>query len=315
MYEVVEMPKKAREKSPESIYHIMCHSISEVELFRNNEDKIYYLELLRRYKNKYKCSIYAYCLMDNHVHIHFDPKGFDVSKFMQSLNSAYVWYYNHTYKRRGPLFQDRFKSRILDTEKYNLAVSAYIHNNPKDIAGYEGKECLYPYSSYGIYLGLRKDIHDILDQNFIKSLFELKNNEVFIKRYTEFVNHHKEMGTIKKIVEALPKMDENEYRCGRSIILRDYKPSKIISYISDRLLDSDKRSLMFKYRRLSMNYRAPCTYVIRVLCNVSYREICENIHNITVSNCSSLCARGYDLINKNNDYSEIFNELMNMSKI
>jgi REP element-mobilizing transposase RayT len=84
------MPRKAREKYPGAIFHIMCRSISELMLFRDNEDKNYYLRLLKRYKEKYKCSIYAYCIMNNHLHLHLDPKGFDVSKFMHSTNTAYV---------------------------------------------------------------------------------------------------------------------------------------------------------------------------------------------------------------------------------
>lgn len=59
------MPRKAREKGNECIYHIMCRSVSEFLLFRDIDDKDYYLGLLKRYKEKYKCSIYAYCLMSS----------------------------------------------------------------------------------------------------------------------------------------------------------------------------------------------------------------------------------------------------------
>ena len=114
------MPRKAREKSPESVYHIMCRSESEFLLFRDDEDKDYYLDLIKRYTDKYKCSLYAYCLMDNHLHLHLDPKGFDVSKFMHSLNTAYVRYYNKKYQRHGHVFQERFQSKILLTDEYNL---------------------------------------------------------------------------------------------------------------------------------------------------------------------------------------------------
>lgn len=71
------MGRKAREKYPEAIFHIMCRSESEFLLFRDDDDKDYYLGLLKRYTERYKCSVYAYCLMDNHMHLHFDPKGFD----------------------------------------------------------------------------------------------------------------------------------------------------------------------------------------------------------------------------------------------
>lgn len=161
------MPRKAREKHPETVYHVMCRSISELLLFQDDEDKDYFLHLLKRYTDKYKCCVYAYCLMDNHLHLHLDPKGFDLSRFMQCLNTAYVWYYNKKYRRHGHVFQGRFESRILGTDEYNLAVSAYIHNNPHDIEGFSNREEGYKYSSYGIYLGIRKDSLKLVDTSFI----------------------------------------------------------------------------------------------------------------------------------------------------
>ena len=73
------MPRTARKKSSECKYHIMSRSISEVDLFRCDEDKKYYLALLKRYIDKYHCKIFSYVLMDNHVHIFIDPCGFDIS--------------------------------------------------------------------------------------------------------------------------------------------------------------------------------------------------------------------------------------------
>ena len=69
------MPRRAREKSPESMYHIMTRSISEKDLFLCDADRDRYLMLLGRYKGRYRCSIYAYCLMDNHVHLFINPNG------------------------------------------------------------------------------------------------------------------------------------------------------------------------------------------------------------------------------------------------
>jgi REP element-mobilizing transposase RayT len=67
------MPRSARKKASEALYHIMSRSISEVDLFARDEDKHYYLSLLRRYCGKYHASIYAYCIMDNHVHLYLNP--------------------------------------------------------------------------------------------------------------------------------------------------------------------------------------------------------------------------------------------------
>ena len=303
------MPRKARLKSPESIYHIICRSVSEVPLFRNNEDKDYYLSLLKRYTDKYKCSIYAYCLMDNHVHIHFDAKGFDVSKFMHGTNTAYVRYYNKKYGRHGHLFQDRFESRILGTDEYNLAVSAYIHNNPSDIEGYGNKEHLYKYSSYGVYLG-KKDLLGLVNKSFIKSIFNLKGDESFVKKYCEFVSHQRDMGSINSIMKQLPPTIEHEYRSERKIILRDHSVSQMLSYISDKVIKGGTGVMLLKAKRSTMNFRAFCAYTMRTLCGLSYREICQNMYNMTASGCARLCDTGFRLTSNNEKYQKIFKELI-----
>lgn len=125
--------------------------------------------------------------MTNHVHIHVDPCGFDISKFMQCLNLAYVRYINIKYKRKGHLFSERFKSKIIRDMNYNLLVSAYIHNNPADIAEYKGREYDYPYSSMGIYTGKRKDKRNIVDSEFVLSCINESNKKAAKKQYIELV--------------------------------------------------------------------------------------------------------------------------------
>jgi REP element-mobilizing transposase RayT len=230
------MPRKAREKYSECIYHVMCRSVSEIQLFRDNDDKDYYLTLLKRYTEKFRCSVYAYCLMDNHLHLHLDPKGYDISKFMHSANTAYVRYYNQKYKRHGHLFQERFESRVLRSDQYNLAVSAYIHNNAKDIEDYRGREEKYPYSSYGIYLGIKEDTLRLVDMSFVMGLFNTHDKEAFFIRYREFVSLQKDTGIEARRLDKMIKTQENEYLSGRRVILRDYSPGRVLSYMADKLM-------------------------------------------------------------------------------
>lgn len=307
------MPRAAREKAPECIYHIMCRSVSEFLLFRESEDKDYYLKLLKRYTNQYQCSIYGYCLMDNHLHLQLDPKGFDVSKFMHSTNTAYVRYYNKKYKRHGHVFQERFESRVLMTDEYNLVVSAYIHNNTKDMEGFSGREQLYQYSSYGIYLGIRKDELGLVDMSFIMGLFNETDKAVFARRYAEFAGHQRETGISGRIKEKLADGVSNEYRDGRRIILREQKPSRLTAYISDKLLLPSRNSIILKSKRRVMEFRALCAYSMRTLCGLGYHEICSNMYNISISGCARLCSRGYALICENAAYAQMFDELANLS--
>jgi putative transposase len=307
------MPRTAREKAPECVYHIICRSVSEFLLFRENEDKDYYLKLLKRYTNQYQCSIYGYCLMDNHLHLQLDPKGFDISKFMHSTNTAYVRYYNKKYKRHGHVFQERFESRILTTDEYNLVVSAYIHNNPKDIEGYNGREHLYQYSSYGIYLGIARDELGLVDISFIMGLFNETEKDEFSRRYGEFARHQSETGISVKIKEKLAGAVSNEYRDGRRIILREQKPSRLTAYISDKLLIASRNSIILKSKQRVMEFRALCAYSMRTLCGLGYREICGNMYNISISGCARLCSKGYALICENAAYAQLFDELANLT--
>lgn len=306
------MPRRAREKSPESMYHVMCRSISEILLFRDEDDKEYYLNLLERYKEKYMCSIYAYCLLDNHVHLHFDPKGADISKFMHSTNTAYVRYYNKKYNRHGHVFQERFHSKIITSDAYSMAVSAYIHNNPSDIDEYKEKEEIYKYSSYGIYLGIRKDNKKIIDKSFIMSLFG-ENARNFIKRYAEFVTHHREIGCLKKSIEEISLKKKNKYMSERKILLRNHVPSKVLDFIFAKVIveKTKKQSL----KKSQKEFREFSAYILRMMCGLKYKEICGHLYNISLSGCSKMCDRGYELTINKEKYKNLFKELMGLRDI
>lgn len=307
------MPRAARQKHEQAIYHIMSRSLSEVLLFKENKDKEYFLMLLKRYSGKYGASVYAYCLMNNHFHIHLDPKGFDISKFMHSLNTAYVRYYNTKYNRHGHLFQDRFQSKVLSSDRYNLAVSAYIHNNPKDIPEYRGREEDYPYSSYGIYLNKRTDRYKVIDKTFIMEVLQTNNLSNFITVYHEFVRHQRHLtdDSMRSVIENISTEVENEYISGRNVIIRGASPDKVITYITDQL-GLAHHNIAWKGKREFISYRAFCAYVLRVLGGMSYREICQHLHSITTACCSRLCDIGFELLsNGDNVYSKMFNELIN----
>jgi REP element-mobilizing transposase RayT len=305
------MPRMARQKRPEAIYHIICRSLSEANLFRDDDDKNEYLKILKTQIGKYKCKIYAYCLMDTHFHMHFDPKGFDVSTFMHSVNSSYVKYYNRKHARHGPLFQDRFESRIIDNDRYALTVSAYIHNNVKDIKDYAGKEHMYPYSSYGIYLGIRKDTLGLIDMSFIRSLFGNTDRRTFIRQYGEFVTRRRGAEHTDDTDVNVSNMVEHEYQSGRNIIFRDKLPSQVVSYISDRIVGNCKSGTPISTYR-NKDHMAFCVYSLRVLCGLRYKEICQHIYNITISGCAILFNRGYRLASINKEYATVFDQLITL---
>lgn len=310
------MPRRAREKHSEAIYHIICRSVSEVMLFRDDADKEFYLRRLKRAADKYKCSIYSYCLLDSHLHIQLDPKGYDVSKFMHSVNTSYVIYYNRRYKRHGHVFQGRFQSKILNSDRYNLVVSAYIHMNPKDIKGMAGREEQYQYSSYGIYLGLRKDELGILDTSFITGLVctdpGLQRTQRFADRYQEFVRKEMSYGTLSELKDKEEREEKEECKTTkRKTINREISPSRVMFYISSRLKMPEKDVLSVGRDKKGKEVRAFVAYVLRSLCGLGYRQICEILFDISESACSMICEKGYELTNSGRHiYRSMFDEMI-----
>ncbi len=308
------MPRTARVKAPGYIYHIMCRSISEVLLFRDGDDKNYYLDLLHKYKEKYHCGVYGYCIMDNHLHLQLDPRGFDLSRFMHSLNVAYVIYYNRKYNRRGHVFQNRYESRVISSDSYALAVSAYIHNNPKDVEGYGDKPYAYPFSSMGFYLGLREDYRKLVDTKFVLELLNIEDKRKAAKRYAEFATRHLNTENVKSIMKCLEHTRNNITHDERKILIREAKPGQVAEYLAEKLGLPSLEFLQLKYRRKASKARAFLAFVQRSLCGGGYKELCASIGNMSMAGIARLCREGFRLYMEEQKYRVLFTEVANLCK-
>jgi REP element-mobilizing transposase RayT len=122
--------RKSREKSSSGIYHIILRGINRQSIFEDDEDRLTLLASLKRYKEISQCRIFAYCLMDNHVHILLQEIKEPIGMIIQRISSSYVMWYNRKHERCGHLFQERFKSEAVETDSYFLTVLRYIHQNP-----------------------------------------------------------------------------------------------------------------------------------------------------------------------------------------
>lgn len=146
------MPREARKKSETGIYHVVQRGINRQRIFREDEDRYRFVEIMARYKRRGGYRLMAYCLMNNHIHLLLQERDEAVGQVMKRISSGYVYWYNNKYRRCGHLFQERFKSEAVESEAYFLTVLRYIHRNPvkaglvSDVSGYE-------WSSYCEYIG------------------------------------------------------------------------------------------------------------------------------------------------------------------
>ena len=298
------MPRVARIKFVNAIYHIMVRSISEVILFKDSEDKNRYLMLLKKYQKIFHFKIYAYCLMSNHGHIAMDCCGADISKIMKAINQSYVAYFNSKYNRHGHLFQDRFKSKVIDTNGYLITLSAYIHNNPRDIDEFKTNIENYQYSSLGIYLGIANDAFGLLNTDYVLSHFS-SNKTTGRKSYLDLINRLS--NTCEKIdIEFLN--DGSECRNERKILIRDFTVQNIITFISK--YTETPFNIHIKYNHRNSELRSLCVLIMRGLCNYDSKKICQVIGNITESSIGRLCNKAYYLITKNTKYYTLIDDLI-----
>ncbi|WP_243447461.1 transposase [Clostridium tetani] len=302
-----------RQKSEDAIYHIMIRSITEVSLFKKHDDKIRYLNKMREYQKIYGFKVYAYCLMNNHGHFIIDSNGADISKIMHGLNFSYAVTFNRIYKRNGHLFQDRFKSKIVDTRRYLIMLSAYIHNNPLDIRGYEKCPEKYKYSSLKVYLGLEKDNTGLLDEGFIMQFFS-NNVKEARENYAKLVY----ICNDEKMKSELEFEDEKtEYRSEREVVIRDFDPQEIIKFISK---ETGINEIMFyiKNNKNSRIVKALASLLMKSLCNYSCKDICKVFRNVTQPTVSRLCHIGVELVSTENKYKNLINKFIsehNNSKV
>ena len=148
--QVMIMPREARKQSRTNIYHIMLRGINRQTIFEDQEDRYFFLAELQRCKEISDFSLYAFCLMPNHVHLLMETNLEPLETVFKRLGSRYAGWYNRKYERVGHLFQDRFRSEVVETEQYFLTVLRYILQNPMK-AGLENTPGNYRWSSYLAY--------------------------------------------------------------------------------------------------------------------------------------------------------------------
>jgi putative transposase len=142
------MPRAARIVVPEMAVHVIQRGNNHGRCFFSDADYLAYLSYLRFFARRYQCSIHAYCLMTNHVHLLLTPHAADAcALLMKYLSQCYVQRVNKRIGRSGTLWEGRFRSCLVASEHYVLACYRYIELNPVR-AGMVSHPAEYPWSSY-----------------------------------------------------------------------------------------------------------------------------------------------------------------------
>jgi putative transposase len=171
----ITVPRRARLRLANVPLHIIQRGNNRGACFFADQDYLVYLRHLQELALHFFCSVHAYVLMTNHVHLLLNTRDLDgASHLMKHLGQRYVQYVNRTYKRSGTLWEGRFRSSIVQAENYLLRCYRYIELNPVR-AGMVEHPADYRWSSFGanalgkrdylitphpVYLALAKDDAD-----------------------------------------------------------------------------------------------------------------------------------------------------------
>jgi putative transposase len=138
-------------------HHIILRGNNRQAIFMDMADFQRMLALLQTHAIEQGVQVHAYVLMSNHLHLLLTPlQNESLPKMMQAVGRTYVLYFNKRHGRSGTLWEGRYRSALIQTERYFLACMAYIDLNPVR-AGMVAQAADYPWSSHGHYIGRQNE--------------------------------------------------------------------------------------------------------------------------------------------------------------
>ena len=192
------MPRRARLDIAGALHHIMVRGINRSPIFLDDQDRQRFLDRLGEKIAEGKCSVYAWVLMETHVHILFKSGHHGISTVMRRLLTWYAQYFNRRRRRTGHLFENRYKSILCNEETYLLALVRYIHLNPVRAGIVSNLDELnrYPWSGHSAIMG--KKGYPWMNKDYVLTRFG-KRSGAARRGYLRFVEEGMGMGRVPKL--------------------------------------------------------------------------------------------------------------------
>jgi len=144
-----------------------------------------FVDLLKDEVERQHWLCYAWCLMDNHYHLLIETPEANLVRGMHRLNGRYTQKFNHRHEHVGHVFQGRYKSIVVQKERYLMALLRYIVMNPVR-AGVVVQADAWPWSSYRYTVAGGASGRWMAREQLL-ALFALSQGEA-VERYVRFIN-------------------------------------------------------------------------------------------------------------------------------
>ncbi|MFH1380264.1 MAG: transposase [bacterium] len=181
------MPQKNRALYPNQYFHVIARSNNHIYLFKEEHDFQKFLSLINHFFKEYRVRCFHYVLLNTHVHflIKLPEKVDEIPDMMKKIFLKYHYFYKYKYGFEGSLWRGRYKAELIDTDRYMLGCGLYIENNPVKAGMVKTPED-YPWSSYGHWIGKRKD--KLLNEHpldVVKNYKEIAHE--YMNEYIEYI--------------------------------------------------------------------------------------------------------------------------------
>ena len=162
------MGRPQRNDSHDGWFHVSNRGARRYDIFVDDDDRFAFLEILGKHAGKQGVDVIAYCLMSNHYHLILNCPSGNLSTTMRLVGASYTRLFNRSHGFDGSLFGKRFHSETIESDKYLLAATRYVHRNPLEV-GWDIDT--YQWSSHPQYLspstlgasGIKLDTEVVLD--------------------------------------------------------------------------------------------------------------------------------------------------------
>lgn len=146
------MPRPRRLHVPGGLYHAILRGNHRLAIFGDGDDYLHFEDIVSCALERYGATLFAYCWMTNHVHLAVRVGEAPLGATMGVIASRYARAKQRPLETTGHLFERRYRARLIDAERYLLALVRYIHLNPVR-ANMVSDAGDYRWSSHRAYLG------------------------------------------------------------------------------------------------------------------------------------------------------------------
>lgn len=182
-------------------YYVSCRGRNNLKIFKDDQDKIYFINLIKQQRIKSKLTFYGYVLLPDLYGCLMETRKNNFIQSMHRINSDYANYLNRRHRYKCKLFHDRYKCYVIDKKNYLAEISRHLHLLPVK-AGMVSTPIHYEWSSYPGYI-YKKKREDWIAYSTILSIFDGTERKAAYS-YQKYVD----MGVKKRIASPFKDLKE-----------------------------------------------------------------------------------------------------------